>query len=100
MAEGPAIWNVVSTQVKVPVQTLRQQRSATRWNYGDLLAANALAAGSGKSFQEIKALRATSKGWSDLARKLRIDPAAVAAQLISASASLKKAKTRGTPSLR
>ena len=100
MVDGPAIWNTVSAGGKVPVKTLGQQRSSTKWSYGDLLVANSLAAGSGKSFEEIKALRAGSKGWSVLARKLRIDPASVAARVTSATASLKRGKNRGMPGLR
>jgi len=95
MGEGPAIWDALSAQAKVPVSTLKQQRSTTKWNYGDLLVGNSLAIGSGNSFKQIVTLRAGANGWSQLARKLRIDPALIAARATAVTASLKQTKTRG-----
>ncbi|MEO5720684.1 MAG: hypothetical protein ABIR71_04340 [Chthoniobacterales bacterium] len=89
-----AIWTAISTETKVPVDALRQQRAATSLNYGELIVANSLAARSGNNFNKIIALRATAGSWSQLARNLKIDPASLTARVSAANASLQKGKTR------
>lgn len=95
--EDVEIWKAISSQTKVAVKTLRQQRTATKMDHGELLMANSLASSSGNSFDKIVARRAKAGSWSQLARELRIEPAALAARVTAANLLLKKARhTRGS----
>jgi gas vesicle protein len=87
---GPA----VSWQTGVPVETVKKQRAATGLSFGDLLVANSLASGSGKSFNEIMRIKAKTQGWSELAKQLNINIDSVTARLRTAGESLKYADSR------
>jgi hypothetical protein len=84
----------VSIQTKVPVEVLKKQRSASGLSYGQLLVANSLASGSGKSFDEILALRAKTRNWSQLATNLHISVKSIIARVNAADESVKYAESR------
>ncbi len=88
--EGPALWKALASQTKVSADTLREQRTSSRLNFGDLVAANFLAAGSGNRFDRIVASRNSMGSWSQVARSLRINPASVTARLSATQKSLKR----------
>ena len=87
---GPA----VAWQTGVPLDTLKKQRAATGLSFGELLVANSLASGSGKSFNEIVRMKAKAQTWSQLAQQLNINIDSISARLRTASESVKYAESR------
>ncbi len=87
---GPA----VSSQTGVPVETVRKQRAATGLSFGELLVANSLATGSGKTFNEIVRMKAKSQSWDQLAKQLNINIDSITARLRAAGDSVKYAESR------
>lgn len=85
---GPSAWQAVSAQTKVPVTTLKQQQGTTKLNYGELIVANSIASASRNPFARVVALYAESRSWSELARKLRVDPNLLAKRVVAAGDSL------------
>jgi hypothetical protein len=57
----------VSASTHVPVATLEKEKAKTRLSYGDLYAAHAIANASGKSFDQIAALKAAGQSWEKIA---------------------------------
>ena len=84
----------VSWQTKVPVEVLKKQRAKTGLSYGQLLVANSLATGSGKSFEQVLALREKTRDWSQLAANLRINVKSIVARVKAADESVKYAEAR------
>jgi hypothetical protein len=66
------VLNSISTQTGVPVATLQAERSSTGYGFGELLIANLLASASGKSFDDIGAMRKT-EGWGKIAKDLGLN---------------------------
>ena len=87
---GPA----VSWQTGAPVEILKKQRAATGLSFGELLVANSLASGSGKSFNEVVRIKAKAQTWSHLAQQLNINIDSISARLRTASESVKYAESR------
>jgi hypothetical protein len=85
----------VSWQTKVPTEVLKKQRAKSGLTYGQLLVANSLASGSGKSFEQILALRAKTRDWSQLAGNLHVDVNSIVARLKAADESVTYAQARG-----
>ena len=95
VVDGYALMPVaVSWQTKVPVEVLKKQRTTSGLTYGQLLVANSLATGSGKSFDQILKLRAKNQNWSQLAEKLHVGVGSIVARVKAADASLKYAEAR------
>ena len=95
VVDGYALMPVaVSWQTKVPVEILKKQRTTSGLTYGQLLVANSLATGSGKSFDQILKLRAKNQNWSQLAEKLHVGVGSIVARVKAADASLKYAEAR------
>lgn len=59
----------MSSDLGVPVETLRQQQRTSGLSFGNLFIANSLARSTGKSFDEILATRRSGKGWGQIARE-------------------------------
>jgi hypothetical protein len=57
----------ISKETQVPVATLETQRTSTKFGFGELLIAHKLAAATGKTFDQIAALKAAGKGWGAIA---------------------------------
>ena len=53
----------------MPIATLAAQRDQTGLGYGGLFIANSLASATGKSFDEIAALKASGHGWGWIAKQ-------------------------------
>lgn len=69
-----------SQQTQVPEKTLQSQMATTHLSYGELVVANSLAEGSGKTLANIVASK-QGKGWADLSREVKIDPDSVVDRL-------------------
>ena len=76
--------NAVSQETHVPEKTLQTHMTATHLNYGELLTAESLAQGSGKSVNAVVAMK-QGKGWADLSREVKIDPNSIVGRLQSAT---------------
>jgi hypothetical protein len=63
----------ISDETGVSVATLEAQRSATGFGYGELENANLLANASGRSFDEIVAMRQSGQGWGQIAHDLGLN---------------------------
>jgi hypothetical protein len=91
-------WSLIATavswQTKVPVELLKKQRAMSGLTYGQLLVANSLASGSGKSFEQVLVLRAKSRNWSQLAEDLRISVKSIVGRLDAAGSSIEYAEYR------
>ena len=65
---GPAkVLASISKSTGVPVATLEKEKSSTGLSYGDLYAAHTVAKASGKSFNEIVALKKKGDPWDKIA---------------------------------
>ena len=84
----------VSWQTKVPAEVLKKQRAKSGLSYGQLLVANSLASGSGKTFEQVLALRAKTRDWSQLAANLHVNVNSIIARLKSADESVTYAEAR------
>ncbi len=60
---------VVSREFGVPVTVLEEQRTRTSLGYGGLMIANALARETGRSFDEIVAMKQSGMGWGRIAQE-------------------------------
>ncbi len=57
----------ISASTGVPAATLEKQKAKTGLSYGDIFAAHAIAKASGKSFDQIAALKAKGQTWDKIA---------------------------------
>jgi hypothetical protein len=67
----------ISASTKVPVATLEKEKAKhANFSYGDLFAAHTIAKSSGKSFEEVAALKAKGDTWDKIADSLgmSLDP--------------------------
>src|SRR5262245_15087025 len=62
----------VSRDTGVPRATLAEQRRQTGLGYGGLFIANSLASATGRSFDEIAALKASGHGWGWIAKQYNV----------------------------
>jgi hypothetical protein len=79
-ADRKLVLKAVSQQTRLPEKTLRSQMSATHLSYGELLAANTIAEGSGKNLNAVL----TSKGgksWASVSTQFRVDPSSIVDRL-------------------
>jgi len=60
---------VVSCEFGVPVTVLEEQRSQTQLGYGGLMIANSLARETGRSFDDIVAMKRSGMGWGRIAQE-------------------------------
>ena len=60
---------LVSREFDVPVEVLEEQRTRTQLGYGGLMIANSLARETGRSFDEIVALKRSGMGWGRIAQE-------------------------------
>ena len=60
---------VVSREFDVPVTVLEEQRTRTQLGYGGLMIANSLARETGRSFDEIVAMKQSGMGWGRIAQE-------------------------------
>ena len=75
-ADKKLVLAAVSQQTQVPEKTLQSQMTTTHLNYGELLVADSLAEGSGKTLTNIMTLK-PGKGWAALSQEVKINPSSV-----------------------
>ena len=74
-AGGPAkVLQSVSKSTGVPVATLEKQKTTTGLTYGDIFAAHTVAKASGKTFDEIVALRKKGDSWDKISTDTGVAP--------------------------
>ena len=88
------ISTAVAMQTKVPVETVRQQHTATGMSYGELLIANTLAGATQKSFDAIVLMKAKSRSWGQLAVTLGVAEKAIIGRAQSATQAITYAQAR------
>src|SRR6478609_978067 len=93
------VLSAISRDTNVPITTLEAQRQQTRLGYGGLFIANSLASATGKTFDEIAALKASGHGWGWIAKQnnVKLGPIISSARhankpVKSKTAKVKKAK--------
>ena len=72
-ADKKLVLKAVSQQTRLPEKTLRSQMGPTHLNYGELLAANSIAEGSGKNLNAVLVTKG-GKSWASVSKQLRVDP--------------------------
>ena len=71
---GPArVVQSISKSTGVPGATLEKQKASTGLTYGDLFAAHSIAKASGKTFDEIAALKKKGQTWDQIAEANGVD---------------------------
>jgi hypothetical protein len=79
-ADKKLVLKAVSQQTRLPEKTLRSQMGATHLNYGELLAANSIAEGSGKNLNAVLTMKG-GKSWASVSKQLRVDPCGIVDRL-------------------
>lgn len=87
-ADKKLVLNAVSQQTKVSERNLQSQMNTTHLNYGELLAANSIAEGSGKTLASVVAMRTGGRGWAQISKELKIDPASIIDRVHAAERSI------------
>ena len=82
-ADKKLVLKAVSQQTRLPEKTLRSQMGATHLNYGELLAANSIAEGSGKNLNAVLTMKG-GKSWASVSKQLRVDPDSIVDRLHNA----------------
>ena len=63
------VLTAISRETGVPVSTLEMQQERNRLGYGGLFIANSLSSATGRTFDEIAALKASGRGWGWIAKQ-------------------------------
>jgi hypothetical protein len=63
----------ISKSTGVPAATLEKQKASTGLSYGDIFAAHSIAKASGKTFDEIAALKKKGQTWDQIAEANGVD---------------------------
>jgi hypothetical protein len=82
----------ISQQTRLPERTLQSQMRARHLNCGELLAANSIAEGSGKSLVTVLAMKKT-KSWTSVSKELRVDPYSIVNRLHNAEKTVQAGRT-------
>lgn len=64
-----AVFQKMSDRLKIPVSTLESQKQSSGFGFGQLYIANALAAETGRSFDQISSDFRAGKGWGVIAKE-------------------------------
>jgi hypothetical protein len=87
-ADKKLVLSAVSQQTKIAERNFQSQMNTTHLNYGELLAANSIAEGSGKSLTSVVAMRTGGRGWAQISKELKIDPASIIDRVHAAAQSI------------
>ena len=97
-AEGrQKVLEAISKETGVPVATLEDQKAKTGFGYGELLIGNSLATASGKTFDELAALKTGGKGWGEIAKSLGVKVGDVVGKGHRVAESTRPAGDKGKP---
>ena len=87
---------VISREFGVPVTVLEEQQSRTQLGYGGLMIANGLATETGRSFDEIVAMKQSGMGWGRIAQENGVKLGPIVSRLNRADREFKKVKIKRT----
>ena len=87
------VLSAISRDTGVPISTLEAQRDQTRLGYGGLFIANSLASATGKTFDEIAALKASGHGWGWIAKQNNVKLGPIISSARHANKPVKSEKT-------
>jgi len=88
------VLNEISRETQVPVATLKDQRKHTHLGYGGLFIANSLASATGKTFDEIAALKASGHGWGWIAKQNNVKLGPIVSRAHHVDKAIKKDHTK------
>jgi hypothetical protein len=91
-ADKKLVLKAVSQQIRLPEKTLRSQMGATHLNYGELLAANSIAEGSGKNLNAVLTMKG-GKSWASVSKQLGVDPYGIVDRLQIAEKTIRTGHT-------
>ena len=83
------VLGAISRETGVPVVDLEAQRDQSRLGYGGLFIANSLASATGKTFEEIAALKASGHGWGWIAKQNNVKLGPIVSRARHADKSIK-----------
>ena len=83
---------VVFSEFGVPVNVLEEQRARTNLGYGGLMIANTLSRETGRSFDEIVAMKQSGVGWGRIAQENGVKLGPIISRLDRADSAFKKVK--------
>ena len=83
---------IVSSEFGVPVNVLEEQRTRTNLGYGGLMIANTLSRETGRSFDEIVAMKQSGMGWGRIAQENGVKLGPIVSRLDRADSAFKKVK--------
>ncbi len=84
----------IAKETTVPMYVLEEQRTRSHFGYGGLLIANALAFETGKSFDEILALKSSGYGWGRIARENNVDLGRIVSRLDRVEGEFRQAENK------
>ncbi len=85
-----AIFESLSKQLNVPVETLQAEQKSTNFGFGQLFIANALASSTGKTFDQIAQEFKSGKGWGEIAKENNVKLGKVVSSLKRANQQIEK----------
>ena len=85
---------VISREFNVPVVVLEEQRTRSHLGYGGLMIANALAVETGRSFDEIVALKSSGHGWGRIAHDNNVKLGPIVSRLNRADGEFRQVKVK------
>ncbi len=75
------VFNSLSKQLNIPVDTLKAQQTSTNFGPGQLFIANSLATASGKTFDQMVQEFKSGKGWGEIAKENNLNLGKVVSDL-------------------
>ena len=84
------VLNQISRETGVPTDVLAEQRRQTGLGYGGLFIANSLASETGRTFDEIAALKASGHGWGWIAKQYNVKLGPIVSRAHHADKALKR----------
>jgi hypothetical protein len=85
---------IISRETGMPVAVIEEQRTRTRLGYGGLLIANALAIETGRSFEEIVALKQSGMGWGRIAKEYGVKLGPIVSRMNRAHGAYRQARLK------
>lgn len=92
------VFSLLSKQLDVPVATLQSEKQSTKFGFGELFIANALAKSSGKTFDQIAQEFRQGRGWGEIAKQNGVKLGRVVSQIKSANKSVGSAMNHASKS--
>ncbi len=87
-----AVFDSLSKQLNIPVDTLKTQQANTNFGPGQLFIANSLATASGKTFDQMVQEFKSGKGWGEIAKENNLNLGKVVSGLKRANKQVEEAR--------